>query len=620
MSFDPIPYQLIFWERGVPIFWENGGPKGALPHWLTVFGVFVVVFLSVAVCVSLSVRVFPVLWTGVTSLLSGRGLPANWLSNLVASFVEGLQAVVHGIVAGLRDMSTLSPRRVWALASLTMREAFRRKALLVFVIFAVVFMFAGWFLPHRSVRTDDQIKNYVSVVMTSVTYLTLPAMLLLSCFGLPQDIKARSIHTVVTKPARRNEIVLGRMLGFSIVGTVLVVVMGFVGYVWIYRQLPDDANLVSRVPIYSDEMQFLNRAGAVGKGVNVGNLWDFREYIDGASKARAIWIFKDVRPKYLERFYHEVEADESLANIADTYGTSVDRLVEANGLSRTEALRPGQLIHITDKDWLRLEARFEAFRTHKGDMRKTVFGRLLVAKGNLHVPVQTFPVAEFHQNDFQVPRKLKHNDQEYDLIDDMLDNETLRIEVQCLDSGQFLGMARPDLFIRLPDRHFASGFWKAIFGIWLMIVLVVVLCVTASCFAKGPIAMILTASFIVVGMGFREFLHKLVTGALEGGGPCAAWIRLVNHMNDKTPLPEGIPGTIANAVDPVLIVLLKLAENIIPNFQYFQMTPYVANGFDVPWSAAPIGLLPSLMVTIGFFLPCLLVGYYSLSLRELESK
>ena len=31
-------------------------------------------------------------------------------------------------------------------------------------------------------------------------------------------------------------------------------------------------------------------------------------------------------------------------------------------------------------------------------------------------------------------------------------------------------------------------------------------------------------------------------------------------------------------------------------------------------------LLPGILVTVGFFLPCLFVGYYSLRSRELESK
>jgi hypothetical protein len=47
------------------------------------------------------------------------------------------------------------------------------------------------------------------------------------------------------------------------------------------------------------------------------------------------------------------------------------------------------------------------------------------------------------------------------------------------------------------------------------------------------------------------------------------------------------------------------------------MAPYVANGFDVPWSVA---MARCLFMTLGYLIPCLLVGYYSLTLRELEAK
>ena len=45
------------------------------------------------------------------------------------------------------------------------------------------------------------------------------------------------MHTVVTKPVRKTEIVIGRMLGFSSLMTILVVIMGVAGYVWIDREV-----------------------------------------------------------------------------------------------------------------------------------------------------------------------------------------------------------------------------------------------------------------------------------------------------------------------------------------------------------------------------------------------
>ena len=67
---------------------------------------------------------------------------------------------------------------------------------------------------------------YLSFVLTSTNYLVLLMALLLSAFSLPNDIKNRTIYTVVTKPIRASEIVLGRTLGFAAVGTAMLVADG----------------------------------------------------------------------------------------------------------------------------------------------------------------------------------------------------------------------------------------------------------------------------------------------------------------------------------------------------------------------------------------------------------
>src|SRR5437868_4976656 len=119
---------------------------------------------------------------------------------------------------------------------------------------AVLFLFAGWFLADVTADADLQVKNYVSFVLRTISWLILPVALLLSCWGLPEDIKARSLHTVVTKPVRRHEIVLGRILGFAGIGMLVLGVMSIVGYLWISRELPDSmqSQLTARVPVYGE--------------------------------------------------------------------------------------------------------------------------------------------------------------------------------------------------------------------------------------------------------------------------------------------------------------------------------------------------------------------------------
>jgi len=167
----------------------------------------------------------------------------------------GLSLLTHGrtgpvlvlrwIPRFFRDLLQLSPRRVFAIAQLTFREAVRRKALVVFGMFALLFMFGSWFMDNPNERMDLQVKNYISFVLTAITWLLLPVVLLISCWGLPEDIRNRSLHTVVTKPARKTEIVIGRMLGFSSLMTILVVIMGVAGYVWIDREVAHNLTVYS---------------------------------------------------------------------------------------------------------------------------------------------------------------------------------------------------------------------------------------------------------------------------------------------------------------------------------------------------------------------------------------
>ena len=491
----------------------------------------------------------------------------------------GTTKVMRGTIRGLNQFFTPSPRRVLAIASLTWKESVRRKALLVFVVFAVLFMFASWFMADTSAREDLQVRNYVAFVFIAINMLVLPVMLLLSCWGLPEDIRLRSLHTVVTKPVRRSEVVMGRMLGFAGIGTLVLGIMSVVGYVWIQRQVPKDVELFCRVPVYG-QLSFLDRTGAAAeKGVNVGDIVETRSFIEGGTKSAGIWKFP-------------------LSEEVDT---------------------------------LKLESRFEAFRTWKGDMGETLRVRftLVNSEKDLRVPLKAFNVEEFGNNENDIDRKVTWTDEAtleertVDIYDDLLQSSAdggpgfLEVHVQCLDRGQYLGASRGDFFVRLPNRSFATGYFKAITGVWLKMVVVIMIGVTASCFVKWPVATLLCFTVMVIGQLARGILDDILSGGQDGGGPLESIYRILQHMNPTTPLPDGIGFKIIQEIDNVLTGGLHIVKYIIPDLTTFSMSEWVAKGFDVPWSGV---LLPSLAVTAAYTLPCLLLGYFSLSLRELESK
>jgi hypothetical protein len=243
---------------------------------------------------------------------------------------------------------------------------------------------------------------------------------------------------------------------------------------------------------------------------------------------------------------------------------------------------------------------------------------------DLRVPLTPFPVSEFGHNLTPVDAKLSYYDETarenkpVDLFKDLVYDGKLRAEVQCLDPGQYLGAARPDLFVRTPDKNFAVGYFKAIAGTWLMMVLITMFGVTASCFLKGPVATLLTLVVLLIGLMFHGFLDKIVSGEIKGGGPIEQGIRIPQHMNMFTDFDPGSATSIVKGVDRGYTGGLWIVKHIIPDLSGFRHMPeYVANGFDVPWKAA---LLPSLATVLAYSLPCVLIGYYALKLRELETK
>ncbi|HUG17449.1 MAG TPA: hypothetical protein VMM56_00630 [Planctomycetaceae bacterium] len=512
---------------------------------------------------------------------------------------KGIPRYFDHLGEGLRDTFGMSLRRVMAISSLTVKESIRKKTLLVFVVFAILFMFAGWFLSGANANKDLQLSVHVSFVLTSIAWMVFPVALLLSCWGIPEDIRLRSLHTVVTKPVKRSEIVVGRVIGFSLVGTFVVAVMSIVGYIWILRQIPPEiakAELISRVPIYG-HLSYLDRQGQpTNKGLNTGDINEFRGYIEGATKARAIWKFENL-------------------------GESSLRLNPA-----------------TQEKELLMENSMQSFRTHKGGIDDLVesseemealllHGQIVLEnpEKNLRVSLPQFAIREFHQNLNWIPRKISSTDEEtqetktYDLIEDLIqDDGSLIVEFRCVDAGQYIGMARPDLFVRLPEKPFASSYFKSIFGLWMMTILVIVMGVTASTFVKGPVATLLLLSVFLMGTLFQHFMEDMLAGNLKRSGLFESGIRILTHGNPEVGKEGSIEESAAiKRIDQGFTGFLKLASNAVPNFNTFSFKAYTANGFDVPLRSA---ILPAVFSLLGFLLPCFLLGYFSLKLRELEAK
>ena len=767
-------------------------------------------------------------WAMLVGILALICVALSFVLSVARNGGRGVAIFTSGISGYFGDLFSVSPGRIYALTKLTLLEAIRRKALLVFVVFAVLLMFAGWFLTDSNSRPELQVSIHVTFLLTAIAWLILPAVIFLSCWALPEDIRIRSLHTVVTKPARRIEIVIGRMAGMGIVACLVLLVMGVIGAVWIYRKLPENSRnqLTCRVPVFGQLYFFDNDGQPAATGINVGDTWMYRSHIAGNSRARAVWMFRDIDESSIVletvgtgdeaktvdgiklecRFeaFRTVKGSEKsvLQGVQAQYTFSANPREEAFGmLSQGEALRPvadalrdGQFRNGSERikelanrirtnpdelrpaDYLGLQNGLAVAGVVLKEMKLTTLQDvvekfdlaasagdsviIVLQKNNasgatdkppyaefsdslekladviqqnadvlheslpkLEVPLPAFHISEYHEGAAEnitfVPRKLKFaadyetlarflsgifekwssegklaegtainpglvdslqndaaistlnaellvtvlNEQlaagklkvsegklvtadgsrwfaffddlirkellisqdtdgwliEKDLINDLVSSGFLRVEVACLNDQMYLGMARPDLFIRKPDRSFLVGYSKALVSIALMLMLIIILGVTVSCIVKGPVALFFTLTFFVVGQFFHEFMMRMLSGQEQGMGTLESAVLIAQHRNPQVGMDvSSTTSAVLKGADKGLEGVLRVFSNIVPDFSVFNRgASFVENGFDVPFNDC---VVPAIAIFVGFLVPCVLIAGAMLKFRELEAK
>lgn len=127
---------------------------------------------------------------------------------------------------------------ITVIARLTFREAARRKILLVALILGLLFLVIFGIGFHyiladlekqsnqTSLITQREICNFIMMAaMYVVNFLTVMMTVLTSVDTLSGEIASGTIHTIVSKPIRRFEVVLGKWLGYAGMLTLYLVLM-----------------------------------------------------------------------------------------------------------------------------------------------------------------------------------------------------------------------------------------------------------------------------------------------------------------------------------------------------------------------------------------------------------
>jgi Cu-processing system permease protein len=120
----------------------------------------------------------------------------------------------------------MSVRRILAIALNTYREAIRNRVLYVILAFAVFFILGSRFLGSISVGQD--IKIIKDMGLAGLSVFSVLIAILVGTNIVYQEIDRRTIYTILSKPARRHEFVLGKYFGLLATLVTVVAAMSLV--------------------------------------------------------------------------------------------------------------------------------------------------------------------------------------------------------------------------------------------------------------------------------------------------------------------------------------------------------------------------------------------------------
>lgn len=549
-------------------------------------------------------RGFPHTPAGVVDALAAyqeRQLPSWWTSQARQIVNVGVWVVVVAASALGLWFSRGRYARTLAIAGMTIKDSLRQRVLYVLPFFLVPMLFAGWYLPTAE---EGRLLYLVSFVWIVIGVLMFLMVLFLVAMSIPNDLKSKTIQTVLTKPVRRSDLVLGRILGFVIVFTGMLGLMSVLGFGYIFGQVADEfgweakssppfvslwykvdnSNYTARRPIYASQSEnpaenipgidipfyFLKDGLLWAQGTNVGHEWGYRSHIEGRKGDAAFW------------HYH---FDPRL---------------------------------FVNEESVRVQMRFDIFKTTKGnptrseDEESGVFCQLqFFDAADVKDPRQTRSLTPLYSQGFRINNNRLT---EIEIPAKTVASGHLVVKAECTTGSQFLGMAKHDLYLLAGEGSFEANYFKAMFGLWLQVVFWISVAVAASTFLNGFVSILVTVLVWVVGL-WHDWVAQVAGGQLVGGGPVQSLIRLMTQANQVTDLDPGWRRDLALWADPKLQAALRWLADITPNLTDVTTIAHVADGYDI----SPARIVTSLLLIAAYVVPVIVVGCLLFRSREVAA-
>jgi ABC-type transport system involved in multi-copper enzyme maturation permease subunit len=132
-------------------------------------------------------------------------------------------------------------RGPWTIAVYTWREGMRKKTLIGFLILSILVIFGSSFMTAfltqttvGDVETDIEAKLIKDICVTAISIFGILISIFISASVVPTEVENKVIYTVLSKPVRRFQYLLGKFIGAQLIIIINLALMGGLFFIALY--------------------------------------------------------------------------------------------------------------------------------------------------------------------------------------------------------------------------------------------------------------------------------------------------------------------------------------------------------------------------------------------------
>lgn len=121
-------------------------------------------------------------------------------------------------------------RSIWAVARNTIRQAIRMKIAAAFILLMIIIIPIMGLTMSGDGTIKGRLQSFTTYSLALVSLLLSILTIIVATFSLTDDIKQKRIYTVLTKPIRRIELLMGKFLGVVMLDLIILIPVSAIIY------------------------------------------------------------------------------------------------------------------------------------------------------------------------------------------------------------------------------------------------------------------------------------------------------------------------------------------------------------------------------------------------------